>query len=174
MNRSSYLTGIAIVTLLGSVQVCRGADAASESDSGMLSDIIVTAQKRSESLQNVPISVTAVTGAAIADREALTLQSLQGTVPNVGINNFSNTPQNAVFTIRGMGVIEPDPYAGNTVSIVVDGIPQYFAMGALLQLYDIDRIEILRGPQGTLFGANTTGGVISVITKQPTGDLEAK
>ena len=173
-----YLFGVTISTSLYLCSPSWSADAsngtASEADSGVLSDIIVTAQKRAESLQTVPISVTAVTGSAISDREALTLESLQGTVPNVEINNFSNTPQNAVFTIRGMGVIEPDPYAGNTVSIVVDGIPQYFSMGALLQLYDIDRVEILRGPQGTLFGANTTGGVINVITKQPTGEFDGK
>lgn len=142
-----------------------------QEDSGGLEEIIVTAQKRAENIQSVPISVTALGGAALDQKAAVTLQALQGAVPNVQINNFSNTPQTAVFTIRGIGVIEPDPYAGNTVSIVYDGVPQYFSMGALLDLYDIDRIEILRGPQGTLFGANTTGGVVNVVTRQPTGEL---
>ncbi|WP_228726947.1 TonB-dependent receptor [Novosphingobium aureum] len=144
--------------------------AVSEPQTG-IQEIVVTAQKRAENMQNVPISVTAVTGDALAATQGTSLQALQGSIPNVQIDNFANTPQSAVFTIRGIGVIEPDPYAGNTVSIVVDGVPQFFSMGALLDLYDVDRIEVLRGPQGTLFGANTTGGVINVVTAQPTGEF---
>ncbi|WP_298285352.1 TonB-dependent receptor [Novosphingobium sp.] len=138
---------------------------------GGLTEIIVTAQKRSESIQSVPISIAAVGGDTLTAMNVTTLQALQGAVPNVQIDNFANTPNNAVFTIRGIGVIEPDPYAGNTVSIVVDGVPQFFSMGALLDTYDTNRVEILRGPQGTLFGANTTGGVVNVITNQPTGEF---
>jgi iron complex outermembrane receptor protein len=134
-----------------------------------IQEIVVTAQKKAENLQDVPISITAVGGEALASTQGISLQALQGQIPNVQIDNFANTPQSAVFTVRGIGVIEPDPYAGNTVSIVVDGVPQFFSMGALLDLYDVDRIEVLRGPQGTLFGANTTGGVINVVTAQPTG-----
>lgn len=132
-----------------------------------LDEIIVTAQKKAENIQDVPISIVAVTANDVADLHAVSLEGLQGTVPNVSIGPFSNTPNNAVFTIRGIGVIEPDPYAGNTVAVVVDGVPQYFSIGALVDLYDIDRIEVLRGPQGTLFGANTTGGVINIVNKQP-------
>ncbi|MGK2287207.1 TonB-dependent receptor [Pedomonas sp. V897] len=139
-----------------------------------LDAIVVTAQKRAENMQTVPVSVTAVTSEAVENLRAVTLQGLQGTVPNVQINNFSNAPNSAVYTIRGIGVIESDPYAGNTVSIMVDGVPEYFSMGALVDLYDINRIEILRGPQGTLFGANTTGGVVNIITNQPTGEFGGK
>lgn len=142
-----------------------------EASSGGIQEIIVTAQKKAESIQSVPISIAAVDGDTLANMNVTTLQSLQGSVPNVQIDNFANTPNNAVFTIRGIGVIEPDPYAGNTVSIVVDGVPQFFSMGALLDTYDTDRVEILRGPQGTLFGANTTGGVVNVVTRQPTGEF---
>lgn len=148
-------------------------DAANASTGG-LEEIIVTAQKKSENLQSVPISVTAVTGAAVGDMHAATIQALQGTVPNVQINNFSNTPNTAAITIRGIGVIEPDPYAGNTVSIVVDGVPQFFSMGALVDLYDVNRIEVLRGPQGTLFGANTTGGVINIVNEAPGSEFGGK
>jgi len=153
----------------------QGTDQAADSAmSTGLEEIVVTAQKRAENLQNVPIAVTAVSGEMISNAKAVSLQGLQGTIPNIQINNFSNTPNTAVFTIRGIGVIEPDPYAGNTVSIVVDGVPQFFSMGALLDLYDIDRVEVLRGPQGTLFGANTTGGVVNIITAQPTGEFGGK
>lgn len=141
-----------------------------QADQAGLQDIVVTAQKRAESQQTVPISITAVSAQALDNLQATSLQALQGAVPNVQINNFSNTPNTAVYTIRGIGVVEPDPYAGNTVSIVVDGVPQYFSMGALLDIYDVDRIEVLRGPQGTLFGANTTGGALNVLTGAPEFD----
>jgi iron complex outermembrane recepter protein len=164
-NFKAYsLTTISMLAILPSIAL---AQAPAPADSGGIEDIIVTAQKRSENLQDVPISVAAITGTMVTDRAAVTLQGLQGAVPNVEIGTFSNTPNTAVFTIRGIGVIEPDPYAGNTVGIVSDGVPQYFSMGALLDLYDVDRIEVLRGPQGTLFGANTTGGVVNVVNAQP-------
>ncbi len=144
-------------------------EAASPEPEGGLEEIVVTAQKRSENMQNVPIAVTAVTSETVENLKATDLKGLQGSIPNIQINNFTNTPNSAVFTIRGIGVVEPDPFAGNTVSIVQDGVPQYFSMGALLDLFDVERIEVLRGPQGTLFGANTTGGVVNVVTRQPTG-----
>ncbi|MEZ5656426.1 MAG: TonB-dependent receptor [Sphingobium sp.] len=134
-------------------------------------DIVVTAQKREENLQDVPIAVSAVGAETLGAMQVTTLQALQGSVPNTQIENFSNTPNTAVFSIRGIGVIEPDPYAGNTVSIVVDGVPQFFSMGALLDMYDVERVEVLRGPQGTLFGANTTGGVVNVTTARPKGQF---
>ncbi|MBH1998807.1 MAG: TonB-dependent receptor [Sphingomonadaceae bacterium] len=165
---SPLFSTISTVAFVGGIV---SAPQAAAQDQGGIQDIVVTAQKKSENLQDVPISVTAIGGDALGAAQATTLQALQGTIPNVQIDNFANTPQSAVFTVRGIGVIEPDPYAGNTVSIVVDGVPQFFSMGALLDLYDVDRIEVLRGPQGTLFGANTTGGVINVVTKQPTGEF---
>lgn len=134
-----------------------------------IGDIVVTAQKREQNLQDVPIAVSAVGSETLGAMQVTTLQALQGSIPNTQIENFSNTPNTAVFSIRGIGVIEPDPYAGNTVSIVVDGVPQFFSMGALLDMYDVERVEVLRGPQGTLFGANTTGGVVNVMTARPTG-----
>jgi iron complex outermembrane receptor protein len=133
--------------------------------------VTVTSQKKEESIQEVPISVAAVTGAKMEDIHAVTLEALQGYVPNVQIQQFANTPHGAVFNIRGMGVIEPDPYAGTTVVVVEDEVPQFFNMTSLLDTYDLERVEILRGPQGTLFGANSTGGVVQVVTRGPSGEF---
>ncbi len=132
-------------------------------------EIVVTAQKRAENMQKVPIAVTSVSGAALERAQVKDIQGLANSIPNVQINSFSNSPDSAVFTIRGVGVNDADPYVGTTVSVVVDGVPVGVNTGALLSLFDIERVEILRGPQGTLFGANTTGGVVNVVTKQPTG-----
>ena len=160
------LSAIAVAAVPAAAQTAapQAEDAVS---TGGITEIIVTAQKKAEKLQDVPISIAALGGDAVEAMNAVNLQALQGAVPNVEIGTFSNTPNNAVFTIRGIGVIEPDPYAGNTVGIVNDGVPQFFSMGALLDLFDVERIEILRGPQGTLFGANTTGGVVNVVNRQP-------
>lgn len=170
----TLLTGLSVTAMMPAMAMAQEASTdvpGADTEVQGIADIIVTAQKKSENLQAVPISVSAIGGEQLGNMQVTTLQALQGSVPNVQIDNFANTPNNAVFTIRGIGVIEPDPYAGNTVSIVVDGVPQFFSMGALLDTYDVDRVEILRGPQGTLFGANTTGGVVNVVTKRPTGDF---
>jgi|GEM_PF-531818 len=164
-NVSGLLAGLSVLGLAVGAQpaLAQGEDGAGAA----IGEILVTAQKRAENLQDVPISVAVVSSDTLESLNATNLQQLQGTVPNVQINNYTTTPTSAVYTIRGIGIIEPDPYAGNTVSIVVDGIPQYFSLGALADVYDIERIEVLRGPQGTLFGANTTGGVVNVVNKQP-------
>ncbi|ARU15409.1 hypothetical protein A9D14_03495 [Croceicoccus marinus] len=142
-----------------------------ETPAAGVTEIVVTAQKESQNLQDVPISVTAVTGEMIEDAQINNIADLSNSIPNVQINTFSNSPDSAVFTIRGVGVNDADPYVGTTVSVVVDGVVVGVNTAALLSLFDIERVEVLRGPQGTLFGANTTGGVINVITKQPTGEF---
>lgn len=139
------------------------------SATGGLKEIVVTAQKQAQSQQDVPISVTAVTGEMLQEAQVNNIADMSNSIPNVQINTFSNSPDSAVFTIRGVGVNDADPYVGTTVSVVVDGVVVGVNTAALLSLFDIDRVEVLRGPQGTLFGANTTGGVINVVTKQPTG-----
>lgn len=146
--------------------------ASATAQQGRLEEITVTAQKRQESIQEVPIAVTAITGDAIASQNITSLSGMNNSLPNVQINSFSNSPDSAVFSIRGIGVNDADPYVGTTVSVVVDGVVVGVNTAALLSLFDIERVEILRGPQGTLFGANTTGGVINVVTKQPTGEYD--
>lgn len=167
---ASALTGTAFAQD-AAAQAPAASEAAPAVEEEGLQTVMVTAQKRSENVQDVPISISTVTAAAVQKAHTVNLEALTGAIPNVQIGHFSNNPQSAVFNIRGMGVIEPDPYAGQTVTVVVDGVPQAFNMISLPNLFDIDRVEILRGPQGTLFGANTTGGVVSIITKQPTGEL---
>jgi iron complex outermembrane receptor protein len=148
-----------------------GADDAQASDASGVAEIVVTAQKQAQNIQDVPIAITAVTGQALEDTQVRNVLDLTNTLPNVQINSFSNSPDSAVFTIRGIGVNDADPYVGTTVSVVVDGVVVGVNTAALLTLFDVERVEVLRGPQGTLFGANTTGGVINVVTKQPTGEF---
>jgi len=92
-------------------------------------------------------------------------------MPNVQLSHFGTNVLTTVFSIRGMGSADSDPYVGNAVAVVEDGVPIAFNQESMLNVFDTERIEVLRGPQGTLFGANTTGGVVSIISKQPTGKL---
>jgi iron complex outermembrane recepter protein len=176
LRAAPYLLSTAAGALLATSAIAQTpvpapTDAAATEAQGGLQEIVVTAQKRAENLQTVPIAVTAVTGESLQDQQITSVSALANSAPNVQINSFSNSPDSAVFTIRGVGVNDADPYVGTTVSVVVDGVVVGVNTAALLSLFDIERVEILRGPQGTLFGANTTGGVVNVITKQPTGEF---
>jgi iron complex outermembrane receptor protein len=132
---------------------------------------VVTAQKRTDNLQSVPIAVSVISGNAVENLKATDLEQLSGLAPNVQLNYIGTVPNAASYTIRGIGNQEEWSFAGSAVSVVVDGVPQYFNDGDRVALYDIDRIEVLRGPQGTLFGANSTGGVINIVTKGPADDF---
>jgi iron complex outermembrane receptor protein len=175
-SRTIGMTALALGLYAGAAQAQEAAPAGQPPAEGArvatgVESVTVTSQKKEEDIQKVPISVAAVSGERLDQLHAVTLEGLQGYVPNVQIQQFANTPHGAVFNIRGMGVIEPDPYAGTTVVVVQDEVPQFFNMTALLDTYDLERVEILRGPQGTLFGANSTGGVVQVVTRGPSGDF---
>ena len=141
-------------------------DPVAESDGGQLQDIIVTAQRREQSLQQVPISVTAFNAASIAALSAETIGDLDSFTPGLTINDTSVTQPS--FTIRG---VQTDDFGIGTdpsVGIFVDGIYSGRSGSSLIFFNDIARVEVLKGPQGTLFGRNTSGGAISIITNKPT------
>jgi len=127
-------------------------------------DVIVTAQRRSERLQNVPIAVTAVTAARLQTAGISNTQDLSVVTPGLIV------PQAAGYTqphIRGVGSSSNGPGIEQPVATYVDGVYIAAAPAALLTLNNVDRIEVLKGPQGTLFGRNSTGGLIQVITRDP-------
>src|SRR3954467_9835028 len=142
---------------------------------GGLAEVVVTAQKRSENVQDVPIAITAFTAGEIASRGITDLHGLTAMAPNVNLDAgspFAGSNSVLSASIRGIG---QDDFAFNLdpgVGVYVDGV--YFArtVGANQNLLDVERIEILNGPQGTLFGRNTIGGAISIVTRTP-GDQAA-
>ncbi|SEQ75350.1 Outer membrane receptor proteins, mostly Fe transport [Solimonas aquatica] len=139
--------------------------AATEPAQGQIQEVIVTAQKREQSLQDVPISVTAIDGSFMKDTGAADLAKVSVYVPNVRVDSHDiGSPQ--VF-IRGFGTNAFNPSFESSVGLVQDeiyyGRPGYFTES----LFDVDRVEVLRGPQGTLFGKNTIAGVYNVSTKNP-------
>jgi len=133
-----------------------------------IEEITVTAQKREENIQEIPISVTAVTAATLAEKGSASVSDLTQSVPN--LNVVQNNVGYSVFQMQMRGTANGEiSLAQNpTVGLYVDGAIISKAIGANLDLEDLDRVEVLRGPQGTLYGKNTTGGAINLITRKPT------
>jgi iron complex outermembrane receptor protein len=130
-------------------------------------DIVVTAQRREERLVDVPISITAVTSEKLEATGITSMTDLDRVVPGLV---FYTTASHASPTIRGVGSTLTGPGADNPVAIYVDGVYQSAASSLLFDLNNIQQIEVLKGPQGTLFGRNATGGAIRVMTLQPNND----
>ena len=129
-------------------------------------DIIVTAQRRSERLQDVPIAVSVVSGDAITARGAVNIESAQYLVPTLNFRKSGSAINQSLF-LRGVGTSTFSIAGEPSISTVVDGVVYSRAGEAFSDLVDIDRLEVLRGPQGTLFGKNTSAGVINIVTKRP-------
>jgi iron complex outermembrane recepter protein len=138
-----------------------------------IEDIIVTAQKVEESLQDVPIAVTAITGEAIEASGGLSLESIGELVPSVTFRKGTTGANNALF-LRGVGTITFSVAAEPSVSTVVDGIVLSRSGQAFADLIDIDRLEVLRGPQGTLFGKNASAGLINIVSKGGSDKFEGE
>jgi iron complex outermembrane recepter protein len=132
-------------------------------------EITVTARRREERLQDVPVAVTAFGSERLRNLQATTLGDLEGSVPNLEIH--VGDASNAVVYIRGVGQIDSLAFADPGVGIYLDDVYLGRAQGAFLDVYDVDRIEVLRGPQGTLYGRNTIGGAIKFVSKPLTNDL---
>jgi iron complex outermembrane receptor protein len=161
---STALGGVSAFAQQAAAQAQAAAPAPVQQGDG---EIIVTATRRSESLQTVPVSVSAVTAQSVAQRGITNVQSLAVSIPNLSVRPAPATKSAAMLTIRGQvqrdNLITLDP----SVGVYVDDIYLSRAYSALNELLDPERVEVLRGPQGTLFGRNTIGGAIRVITAKP-------
>jgi outer membrane receptor protein involved in Fe transport len=136
-----------------------------------VAEIIVTAEKRSERLSDVPISVTAVSGEEMAREGVISPGDLEKIVP--GFTYFESNYGSPIFTIRGIGVYDEAIADSPTVSVYVDQVPLSYSRMTEGAMLDIERVEALKGPQGTLFGQNSTGGAINFIAAKPTKEFKA-
>lgn len=139
---------------------------------GVLEEIVVTAQKREQGLQEVPIAVSVLQSETIDAAFGKNIEDLQALVPSVSFRK-GNTNRNSALTVRGIGTISFSVAAEPSVSTVVDGVVLGRSGQAFTDLYDLERIEVLRGPQGTLFGKNASAGVVNITTKRPTDEFSA-
>jgi iron complex outermembrane recepter protein len=134
-------------------------------------EIIVTAQKREENLQDIPLAVSVIGGEAIANSGGTTLENAQYLVPSLNFRKSGTTLNQALF-LRGVGTINFSIAAEPSVAAVLDGVVLSRAGEGFTDLFDVERVEVLRGPQGTLFGKNASAGVVSIVTKRPTNEFE--
>lgn len=141
-----------------------------DNSSSLLEEVIVTSQKREESLKDVPIAVSVMNAGQIESSYANNIEGLQNMVPSVSFRK-GNTTRNSALTVRGIGTISFSIAAEPSVSTVVDGVVMGRSGQAFADLYDLERIEVLRGPQGTLFGKNASAGVVNITTKRPTEEF---
>lgn len=132
-----------------------------------LDELTVTARRRTESIQDVPVAVSAFGEEQLNDLQASTVEGLQGAVPNMNIVQGRGSANSVNVSIRGIGQPDALQTFDPGVGMYVDDV--YFSRinGALFSLYDIQQLEVLRGPQGTLYGKNSTGGAIKLTTKNP-------
>lgn len=151
--------------------------AAQDQNTFSLEEIIVTAQKRSESLQDVPIAVSAFSSASMEAKALTNIAEIAAFAPNVTIDNtspFGGSSQILSASIRGIG---QNDFAANFepgVGVYIDGVYYSRSVGAVVDLLDLERVEVLKGPQGTLFGRNTIGGALNVVTRDPRDEFGYK
>lgn len=137
-----------------------------------LEEIVVTAQKREQNLQDVPVAVTAFDAAALENSGVQNITELQKSAPNVTMQVSRGTNTTLTSYIRGIGQADPLWGFEPGVGLYVDDIYLARPQAGVLDVYDVERIEVLRGPQGTLYGKNTIGGAIKYVTKRLTGEPE--
>jgi iron complex outermembrane receptor protein len=137
-------------------------------------EIFVTARKREENIQEVPVAVTVTPGEVLEDTSAPDISVLQSYVPNLSVYAGRNQSTTLTAFLRGIGQADPLWGVDPGVGLYLDDVYMARPQGALLDVYDIERVEVLRGPQGTLYGKNTIGGAIKYVSRSPTDTPEGK
>ena len=162
----------AAISALAAPAFAQQARPASAQQSSVIEELVVTAQKKEEALQDVPIAVSAFSQDSLQAQKIDGGPNLQQAIPNVSFarSNFTNSFN---FQIRGIGAKAVGASADQGVGVHVNNAPQQSGNLFESEFYDVERVEVLRGPQGTLYGRNATGGVVNVITAKPTDQFEA-
>lgn len=138
-----------------------------------LQEVVVTAQRKEDSLQNIPVAVSVLNSQQLESLGVTSVDSLSnGIIPSLRVMTVGNPSSTLVMAIRGNGPVDVQPYTrAQTVAVYLDEIYLGRPQGLTMELSDLERVEVLRGPQGTLFGRNTTSGAVRLITKKPTGEF---
>jgi iron complex outermembrane recepter protein len=173
--KRSLLVALSTTSLIGLSAPAFAQDTAAANapveDSG---EIIVSARRRNESIQDTPIAITAINSAQLESKGAVNIGDLMGTAPNLVITNQNSGGAAANLSIRGLTYADVEKSQEPTVGVVVDGVFIGTSTGQFFDFFDIDQVEVLRGPQGTLFGRNTIGGVVNIKRTRPTGEFGGK
>jgi iron complex outermembrane receptor protein len=165
-------TAVSVILATSAAAPVRAAEATASV--AALEEVIVSARRRDETIQTTPVAVSAVSVAALEAKAAVNLGDLQGSVPNLLITNQNSGAAAANLSMRGLTFADIEKSFDPTVAVVVDGVFLGTSTGQYLDFFDMASIEVLRGPQGTLFGRNTIGGVINITRTKPTGEFGGK
>lgn len=157
--------------LLTTSLICSGFAINAQAQTAGFDEIMVTSQKRSQSVQDVPLAISVVSAGDIERVQAATIQDLQYSTPNVTIQG--QDPTNLAFGVRGIADRSRNPGYENRIGVYIDGVWVGRSVGANALTLDVENIEILRGPQGTLFGKNTVSGAINITTRKPSEEFGA-
>lgn len=145
------------------------------SASALLEEVVVTARKRgAEDVQDVPLAVSAFGADQLEAKFVTSIEDLSFSVPNASMDQVGTTPGVANFSVRGLGINNSVPGIDPTVGVFVDGLYLGMTYGVVLDTFDLEGVEVLRGPQGLLFGRNVTGGAVVMRTARPTGEFGGK
>ena len=142
-----------------------------EENSGGLEEIVVTAQKREQNMQSVPVAVTALSSEAIENGRIADFSDLTRAAPSMTITQTTSSPNNSII-LRGIGTYAFSIGVEPSVAVIIDDMPVVQQAQAFDNMADLQRIEVLKGPQGTLFGKNSSAGVVNIVTKDPGSDFE--
>ena len=163
-------TALSTGLLIAAPAVAQDATADKANDAG-IGEIVVTAQKRAENVHDVPIAISAVSGQFLQSRGITSIDNLGSIAPNVKIERAPSNKTAAQISIRGSVTINPAITWEPAVGIYLDGVYVAKAQGSVFDIADLERVEILRGPQGTLYGRNALAGAINLVTRKPSGEL---
>lgn len=144
-------------------------------DAATLEEVLVTAQKRSESLQDVPIAISVFNSLDLQNRAAFNFADIAASVPTITLAPYPSSSDALILFIRGQGANDVGQITKEgAVGMYIDGVYLSRPQSVSMDLADVEQVEILRGPQGTLYGRNTTGGAVNITSKKPTGELDFK
>jgi iron complex outermembrane receptor protein len=174
MKFSRWLYCGAALAAIGASPVMAQETAGSEGPAAAVEDIVVTAQRREQRLQDVPLAVSAFSMESLEDGKVESLLNLDGKVPNVVLAPVGAYPFASAFYIRGLGYADVESSFEPSVGVELVGVYLSRNVGAVQDFFDIGGVTILRGPQGTLYGRNTIGGVVSVQSRRPSFDFGAR
>ena len=169
-SRHAFAGALGAVLAFGA-QAQTAASAAGAADSGALQQVEVTAQKRREKLQDVPLAATAISVGELEARGIANVADLASIAPNLQVSLTPGNSTTAQISIRGSVTTNPALFWEPTVGMYVDGVYVGKSQGSVFDLVDLERVEVLRGPQGTLYGRNTLAGAINLITRKPSGEF---
>jgi iron complex outermembrane receptor protein len=170
---STAIAGVACICAASAAHAA-DPDVAPKASSAQVAEVIVTAEKREQKVQDVAAAITAFNAQTLKNTTVLNLTDLSGKMPNVILDQVATFPNASAFSIRGLGFGDVESTFEPTVGVEVNGVYLARNVGATQDLFDVSSISVLRGPQGTLDGANTIGGLVSITTKRPTGQWDGE